>query len=100
MDPSDTIRESISDAKIPAHVKISTTIQGNHSKATLDPSLLRRVLSNLFLNAAQAMPNAGELTITALIQPQLTTISVEDTGCGIAEENLTKVFNPFFTTKA
>ena len=100
MDLSEIIHESISDTKIPEHVQVSTSIQGDHSKTTLDPSVLRRVLSNLFLNAAQAMPNGGKLTITALTQPQLTTISVQDTGCGIAQENLEKIFNPFFTTKA
>ena len=100
MDLSDLIRESILDAKIPEHVKISISIRGDHSKITTDPSLLRRVLSNLILNAAQAMPNGGKLTISALIQPQLITVSVEDTGCGIAEEDLKKIFNPFFTTKA
>jgi PAS domain S-box-containing protein len=99
-DLSEIIRESILDAKIPEPVKISTTIQGDQAKTSADPSLIRRVLSNLFLNAVQAMPNGGELTINALIQPQLTTISVQDTGCGISEENLQKIFNPFFTTKA
>jgi two-component system sensor histidine kinase HydH len=97
---SELIREVIASVKIPGTVKVSNMNRGDPRKAILDPVLLRRVLSNLFLNAAQAMPNGGELTITALIQPQLTTISVEDTGCGIAEENLKKIFDPFFTTKA
>ena len=65
---------------------------------------LKQVLSNLLANAADAMPNGGELTIAieALAgggEPQLR-ISIADTGHGIAAEHRSRIFEPFFTTKA
>jgi len=68
---------------------------------------LQQVFTNLILNAGQAMPDGGELRITAqnLIDepsqvPSKVKIAFADTGCGISPENLTHVFEPFFTTKA
>jgi PAS domain S-box-containing protein len=88
----------------------------------LDIVKIRQVLLNLFLNAMQAMPNGGKLTLRThlmnglvpqgadsisegviyerlFLQEQMVSISVEDSGCGIPKENLGKLFHPFFTTK-
>ena len=54
---------------------------------------------NLVSNGIQAMPNGGRVTIVATHDRDYVTISVEDSGVGIPEENLGKLFNPFFTTK-
>jgi two-component system sensor histidine kinase AtoS len=64
----------------------------------LNPVLLRRVLANLIMNGVQAMPNGGRHTITASKTQDSTAIGVQDTGVGVAEDNLGKIFNPFFTT--
>ena len=62
--------------------------------------MLRRVLVNLVLNAVQAMPKGGELTINTTKAHDSALITIQDTGAGIPAENLEKIFNPFFTTKA
>jgi two-component system sensor histidine kinase PilS (NtrC family) len=70
-----------------------------------DPQRLRQVFWNIFINACQAMPNGGTVQITA--KPYSTLdgdqpwceISVQDSGEGIAPQNLKNIFNPFFTTK-
>jgi len=73
-----------------------------------DMDQLKQVFFNLILNAIQAMPKGGRLTIHAIQvddkegltkNPKAVRIDVEDTGCGVAEENIGKLFTPFFTTK-
>jgi signal transduction histidine kinase len=81
--------------------KINFTI---HSSATtllvpLDQQLFKSALLNLFVNAVQAMPEGGELVVTIDPDSSWVTICIEDTGVGIAPENLSKIFSPFFTTK-
>ncbi len=67
-----------------------------------DPEMLRRAFVNLLLNAIQAMPEGGILTIkTEFIQKtRHIRITITDTGTGIEEVHMDKLFNPFFTTKA
>ncbi|HJV36083.1 cache domain-containing protein [Geomonas sp.] len=66
-----------------------------------DPDKLRQVFINLIVNAVQAMPNGGVLTLMARIKEggRSCEISVADTGPGIPPEHLDKLFTPFFTTK-
>jgi two-component system, NtrC family, sensor kinase len=70
-------------------------------KVMADFDQLQQVCANLILNAIQAMPDGGRLTLrTSLDGNDQVKIEVEDTGCGISEENLHKLFTPFFTTKS
>jgi signal transduction histidine kinase len=70
-----------------------------------DAGQLKQVLLNLFLNAVQAMPQGGELTVTVSLQsnPEVgrswARIAVQDTGCGIEPANLSRIFDPFYTTR-
>jgi len=86
--------------KIPRSVKVTVNVGDGLSNVRFDPALFRRVLTNLILNAVQAMPNGSKLTITGSKNEKSLTVAVHDTGVGVAPENLGKVFNPFFTTKA
>jgi len=65
----------------------------------VDAQRLRQALWNLCLNAVQAMPEGGELTVSARVEPRTLKISVADTGEGIAPADLLHVFEPFFSTK-
>ncbi len=62
-------------------------------------SELREILTNLILNAVDAMPQGGILKIATKNLDRLYSIIVEDTGVGIPQDALTKIFNPFYTTK-
>ncbi|HNR89264.1 MAG TPA: cache domain-containing protein [Spirochaetota bacterium] len=67
----------------------------------LDINQFQSVISNLAVNAADAMPHGGTLTVRTRCDRAAgrAIIEVEDTGAGISEENITKIFDPFFTTK-
>jgi two-component system NtrC family sensor kinase len=66
-----------------------------------DPLQLRQVFVNLMNNAAEAMPHGGTLCLRTRQGPSdgFVTVEVEDTGIGISEENMKRIFTPFFTTK-
>jgi signal transduction histidine kinase len=64
-----------------------------------DPSQLNQVLVNLIVNALQAMPTRGRLTIQTLAGKEHVSLIVEDTGIGMNEEVMKQIFTPFFTTK-
>jgi two-component system NtrC family sensor kinase len=70
-------------------------------RVSVDPGEIRSVINNLAVNAADAMPHGGRLTIATSAEPEfgMVVISVADTGVGISEENKRKIFEPFFTTK-
>ncbi len=65
----------------------------------IDADGLKQVLINLFLNAADAMPDGGQLTVKSQRESQFVCISVTDTGTGIRTADRDRIFNPFFTTK-
>ncbi len=64
-----------------------------------DEDRLNQVFLNLFLNSIQAMSDGGTLRVTTVKRGDTIRITVKDTGCGIASENLGRVFDPYFTTK-
>jgi two-component system NtrC family sensor kinase len=71
----------------------------NVPKIKCTASQINQVLLNLFTNAAQAIKEQGYLLIKTWADSDSVYISVQDTGSGIAPENLAKIFDPFFTTK-
>jgi CheY-like chemotaxis protein len=97
---------------IGATVRIETILEKDLWRATADPSQLESVILNLAVNARDAMPNGGRLTVaTANVSRHEPTkpselrdgdyvmVSVTDTGTGMTKEVLQKAFEPFFTTK-
>ena len=65
-----------------------------------DPELLHRALSNLILNAMDAMPNGGTLTLRTRPDGERACIEVSDTGTGLTPEECERVFTPYYTNKA
>lgn len=67
----------------------------------MDPGLMKRVFQNLIMNTIPAIPKGGgHVTIGSSIEGNVASIKVEDTGVGIPEEHLDKLFKPLFTPKA
>lgn len=66
----------------------------------IDPELMKTCIFNVILNAFQAMPDGGTLTINTEEKDRRFSISISDTGLGVLRSDLPKVFEPFFTTKS
>jgi GAF domain-containing protein len=64
-----------------------------------DPAELREAMTNLILNAVDAMPEGGTLTLTTAVENSEVVVTVADSGVGIPEAIRGKIFDPFFTTK-
>lgn len=84
---------------IPDNVHVYVHHQLNDPIAELDEDQIVQVLTNLIVNAVEAMPQGGDLTIATSGSPDEVILEVRDTGTGIPPANLPKIFEPFFTTK-
>jgi PAS domain S-box-containing protein len=103
---------------IASHIKVARRMGASLPRVSIDRSKMEQVFINLFINAVQAMPEGGVLTVTTGVGrfsadldvapvacPQfhrgdpVVIAEVQDTGPGIAQEHLPRIFDPFFTTK-
>jgi len=73
---------------------------GEIPKLNMDPELIKTCIFNVVLNAFQAMPAGGDLTIGTKASDSTAFIVIEDTGIGVSREKLSKLFDPFFSTKS
>lgn len=81
------------------HIKLTIDSSYSTFMISLDPFLMKSALLNLILNAIQAMPKGG--TVSIVIQKKLghLVLKIIDTGIGMSKEHLEKIYSPFFTTK-
>jgi len=84
----------------PNKVVIETKLDPSLPNLDVDPFLMQRALTNIIGNALQAMPDGGSLRITTKKNGRSASINVADTGTGIPPENISKLFEPLFTTKS
>jgi signal transduction histidine kinase/iron only hydrogenase large subunit-like protein len=83
----------------PSNVQAQVEPKTGNPKADLDPDQINQVITNLFSNACDAMPDGGVLNIYIGGDENRIWFSIEDSGIGISRENISKIFEPFFTTK-
>ena len=86
-------------SNIPKNIQTALNVDANLILKT-DAAYMRRALTNLIVNAVQAMPNGGKLTIGAAVTNGAVVIKVTDTGVGIPEKAKPNLFKPLFTTKS
>jgi len=98
-DLSETVKNTLSYITVPENIKVEIKL-GEIPKMLLDKEQVQRVCQNLILNAVQAMPEGGKLTIQTTKQDDSAKLIVRDTGVGIPKENMPKLFTPLFSTKA
>jgi len=84
------------------NIRIDKNLDRSLPPIDLDKNKIQQVFSNLTMNAREAMPEGGTLTITSRLSRdgEFQEISFADTGVGIPKENFPKLFDPFFTTKS
>jgi PAS domain S-box-containing protein len=68
-------------------------------KIMLDEKYIKQALLNLFKNALAAMPDGGTLTVRSCMEGNEVLLDIQDSGVGIPEDNMAKIFEPYFTTK-
>jgi two-component system sensor histidine kinase HydH len=82
-----------------AGIRVTTSIDTRMTPLAVDPDRITQALINLYINAIQAMPDGGLLTVTAGDRGNGVVVTITDTGTGMNEETRNKIFDPYFTTK-
>jgi len=80
-------------------IAVHHDLDGRSLPLRADPQFLYRTFLNIFVNAIQSMEDGGTITVNVVEGKNYYTVGIEDTGCGISQENLSKIFDPFFSTK-
>jgi iron only hydrogenase large subunit-like protein/nitrogen-specific signal transduction histidine kinase len=94
------VNHSFEGVIFPENVKTSLNDKMTNTDAWVDSEQMMQVLTNLFKNAVDAMPQGGQIQVTLEDTLSDVTISIKDTGTGIKEEDRVKMFEPFYTTKS
>ncbi|MEE8168501.1 MAG: ethylbenzene dehydrogenase-related protein [Candidatus Hydrothermarchaeales archaeon] len=93
------LKDTLARASVPDNVKVETYLADLPSMR-VDGEQLQRVFLNMISNAVHAMPDGGKLIIRTKSKGNSVEIEFEDTGKGISKEDIKKIFEPLFTTKA
>jgi signal transduction histidine kinase len=80
-------------------IKLELALDPSQPTALLDPELMHRVISNLLLNALDAMPNGGVMKLATSGDAESIEIAVSDTGVGLTPEERERLFTPYYTSK-
>jgi signal transduction histidine kinase len=94
------IQETLESNPIPETIQLTTVCPPSLSAMLVDPDQIRIVLGNLIRNAREAMPQGGRLTISCRKEASFLEIAVADTGPGIPPENMARILEPLYSTKA
>jgi len=96
---NDVIQSSLGKMVFPKNIKIIKNLKSGLPEIPIDVYHIAQALSNLIVNAVQAMPEGGTLTIQSSKKDTFIEVAIADTGVGIPKENLGKIFEPLFSTK-
>ncbi len=94
------IDDAIVHMPIPESIELVKKLDAGLPEVNIDTDQTRQVLVNMIMNAVQAMPEGGKLTIGAREKGKFLEVEIADTGGGIPKEAIGKIFDPLFTTKA
>ncbi|OGV95493.1 MAG: hypothetical protein A3I04_04245 [Nitrospinae bacterium RIFCSPLOWO2_02_FULL_39_110] len=81
------------------NIELKLNLNNNTHRYILDYNYLQQVFLNIIINAIQAMPEEGILSIKSEDEKDNLVVTISDTGIGIPQDNISRIFDPFFTTK-
>ncbi|MCW3989223.1 MAG: ATP-binding protein [Candidatus Bathyarchaeota archaeon] len=93
------LQKTAASSTVPPSIRIDLNVGEGLTSVRLDPLMAQRVLDNLVRNSVEAMAGGGVLSLSAHKEPDGVVIKVSDTGRGIPEEDLNRIFTLFFTSK-
>jgi signal transduction histidine kinase len=94
------MEDALSRLTAPENVEVINKLDANLPEVEIDADQIRQVFVNIATNAIQAMPEGGKLTIDARKGDKFLEVAISDTGDGISEDVIGKIFDPLFTTRA
>jgi len=98
---NEMLQEVLARTAVPNNIEVLQEINETLPEILADPHQLGQVFENIILNGIQAMTKGGQLTVKCeALAPGRVSVSITDTGAGIPEEQLGKLFEPLYTTKA
>ncbi|MFQ6125653.1 MAG: PAS domain S-box protein [Candidatus Heimdallarchaeota archaeon] len=101
VDINDIVQKTLGRINVPENVEVVSHLDRTLPSILADPEQLNQVFENIARNAIQAMPKGGQLVVMSEGRsPEWVVVSFADTGAGIPEKNLGKIFEPLFTTKS
>ena len=99
-DVNSIVKDALGEIKLPENIAFEWQLDENLPRVQLDPDQIGRVCQNIISNAIQAMAEGGRLKIKTRARADFIKIIFQDSGVGIPQENLQKIFEPLFTTRA
>jgi signal transduction histidine kinase len=93
------VKMALERTQVPADIEVTIELADDLPEVFVDPGQVAQVLGNLVLNACQATGAGGKLTFSARQEKDIVLVAVKDTGEGIPPENMSKLFEPLFTTR-
>jgi len=96
----EVVGDALSHLTIPENIEMVKKLDADLPEVNIDTDQVRQVLVNMIMNAVQAMPEGGKLTIGAKRKDKFLEVEISDSGCGIPKEATGKIFDPLFTTRA
>ncbi len=94
------VQGTVTEMRLPPEMQVRMEADEDAPFALIDPAQMELVLRNLLLNSFQAMPGGGEVEVCIKRDGEGLVLSVRDAGCGIASEDISRVFEPLYSTKA
>ena len=92
----DSIKTKLASQKVEVHRRYCP----GYPVISVDKEQIDRAFSNVMINALESMPDGGRMTITTEIAGDFFVVKIQDTGGGIPEEDIIRIFDPFYSTKS